>query len=146
VVTTPDAAAVVVRPEPKPEPKPVRPKSDGYTRGIAQMARGDEREALESFRSYLRGSGQPAAQRAEAERYLLSLQRKFGEIEVSCDLTGADVFVDGQHYGRTPLARSIVLKTGSHELVVTKSGYNTMRKNFNLGPGQRQPFFFRLPR
>jgi len=146
VVTTPDAGAVVVRPESTPAPKPVRPKSDGYTRGIAQMARGDEREALESFRSYLRGSGQPASQRAEAERYLLGLQRKFGEIEVSCDLAGAEVFVDGQHYGRTPLAKSIVLKTGSHELVLSKSGYNTLRKTFNLAPGQRQPFFFKLPR
>jgi hypothetical protein len=144
VAATPDAApAVVVTP---PEPRPVRPKNDGYTRGIAQMARGEEREALESFRNYLRGSGQPASQRAEAERYLISLQRKFGEIEVICDLAGAEVFVDGQRYGRTPLGKSIVLKAGAHELVVTKSGYNTVRKNFNLGPGQRQPFSFKLPR
>jgi serine/threonine protein kinase len=142
--TTADAGTAVVA---KPEPKPVhREVNDGYTRGIAHMARGEEREALEAFRGYLRGSGQPAARRAEAERYLISLQRKFGEIEVSCDLTGADVLVDGRSYGRTPLSKSIVLTAGSHELVVSKSGYNTIRKTFNLSPGQRQPFFFRLPR
>jgi hypothetical protein len=135
------------KPELKPEPKPVRRETnDGYTRGIAHLARGEEREALEDFRGYLRGSGQPAARRAEAESYLISLQRKFGDIEVSCDLPGADVFVDGRHYGRTPLAKSIVLPAGGHELVLTKSGYATVRKNFILSAGQRQPFFFRLPR
>jgi len=30
--------------------------------------------------------------------------------------------------------------------VITKPGYQTIRKSFNLGPGQRQPFSFRLPR
>jgi serine/threonine-protein kinase len=146
--TTADAgAAVAATKEPKPEARPVhREGPDGYTRGIAFLARGEEREALESFRSYLRGSGQPAARRAEAERYMLDLQRKFGEIEVSCDLVGADVLVDGRSYGRTPLARSILLNAGAHELVVSKSGYNTFRKSFTLSPGQRQPFFFRLPR
>jgi hypothetical protein len=147
--TTPDAGtAVAAKPDPKPQPQPQprREVADGYTRGIAHLARGEEREALESFRGYLRGSGQPAARRAEAERYLISLQRKFGEIEVSCDLPGADVLVDGRSYGRTPLGKTIVLTAGSHELVVSKSGYNTVRKSFNLAAGQRQPFFFRLPR
>jgi hypothetical protein len=144
VVIAPDAGTVAV--VERPGPKSAVRQKDAYDRGIAQLARGDEREALLSFRSYLRGSGQSPARRAEAERYMLGLQRKFGEIEVRCDLSGAEVFVDGQRYGTTPLSQNIVLRAGGHELVITKPGYNTIRKPFNLAAGQRQPFFFKLPR
>jgi serine/threonine-protein kinase len=161
----PDAAAIaaVTRPverptppaqDPRPEPTQKAPKApprprhedDDYTRGMASLARGDERAALESFRAYLRGPEPPPARRAEVERHMIDLQRKFGEIEVSCDLAGADVFVDGRPVGRTPLPRSILLAGGAHELVLSKDGYKTARKTFSLSPGQRQPFFFHLPR
>jgi hypothetical protein len=127
-------------------PEKKRTGPDHYARAMALLGRGDERGALEAFRAYLRGSGQPAGRREEAERRLIELQRRFGEIEVSCDLDGAEVVVDGQSYGRTPLSRGIVLSGGRHELTVSKSGYNTVHKTFTVAPGQRLPFFLRLPR
>jgi tRNA A-37 threonylcarbamoyl transferase component Bud32 len=116
---------------------------DAYARGIAHLARGDEKHALESFRAYLRGSALQPARRAEAEGYVLSLQRKFGEIEVTCD-RGAEVALDGRSVGRCPLTGGLFLLPGGHELAVTKEGYEPRRKAFRISAGDRLPFFFRL--
>jgi hypothetical protein len=130
----------------EPQQNPAGDPVDAYARGVTQLARGDERGALEAFRAYLHGASLLPARRAEAERYAIALQRKFGEIEVACDLPGADVLIDGRFVGRTPLPRSLLLDPGPHELMVLKSGYNPVRKPFHLAPGERQPFFLRLPR
>jgi tRNA A-37 threonylcarbamoyl transferase component Bud32 len=121
----------------------VREPVDAYARGITHLARGDERHALESFRTYLRGSALPAARRAEAESYVLSLQRKFGEIELTCD-RGAEVSLDGRPVGRCPLTGGLFVLPGGHELVVSKEGYEPRRKGFHISAGDRRPFFFRL--
>jgi hypothetical protein len=157
-----DAAAVALEAETQegkertPEPKPRRAALDrkaeprgrepmeAYSRGITHLARGEEGEALLAFRAYLRGDTLNPARRSEAERYLIDLQRKFGEIEVACDFPGALVQVDGRTLGRTPLSSSVVLPVGVHELAVTKEGYRPIRKSFRINGGDRQPFFFRL--
>jgi hypothetical protein len=126
----------------RPAPAPREPV-DAYARGITHLARGDERQALVSFRAYLRGSALPPARRAEAEGYVLSLQRKFGEIEVTCD-RGAEVSLDGHSIGRCPLTSGLFLLPGRHEVLVTKDGYEPRRKAFQISPGDRLPFVFRL--
>jgi hypothetical protein len=77
---------------------------------------------------------------------VIDLQRKFGELEVDCEVDGADVSVDGHPYGRTPLRHSILLPPGAHELQVTKEGYKPVRRPFRIGGGERQPFFLKMPR
>jgi hypothetical protein len=117
-----------------------------YIRGVTLLARGQEKEALEAFRVYLRGAGLPPDRRADAERHVVALQRKFGEIEVLCEVTGATVAVDGLPFGRTPLARSILLLPGAHELLVTKDGFKPLRRPFRVAGGERTPFVIRLVR
>jgi hypothetical protein len=142
--------------ESAPDPKPRRAATDrngeprsrepveSYARGIAHLARGEEGEALLAFRAYLRGDTLNPSRRSDAERHVIDLQRKFGEIEVACDFPGALVQVDGRTLGRTPLSSSVVLRTGVHELGVTKEGYQPIRKSFRINGGDRQPFFFHL--
>jgi hypothetical protein len=156
---TPDASAadasLAVTPRPsdrvvKPPHRERRTESgrdaaDAYARGITQLARRDERQALEAFRAYLRGSGLPEGRRADAEAHLITLQRKFGEIEVACEVPGAEILLDGRLVGHSPLGKSILLYPGAHELTVSKEGYLPLRKTFQIAGGQRTPFFFRLP-
>lgn len=115
-------------------------------RAVALLARGQEKEALEAFRAYLRGANLPPERRTDAERQMIALQSRFGEIEVICEVPGAEVAVDGQVHGRTPLPRGILLPPGGHELTVTKDGYRPMRKPFGITGGQRLPFIIRLGR
>jgi serine/threonine-protein kinase len=126
--------------------QPAHDRGEAYARGITHLARGDEREALEAFRTYLRGSDLSPARRSEAQGYVISLQHKFGEIEVSCELPGAEVAVDGHPVGRSPLNRSIALLPGAHEVVVTKEGYQSLHKSFRIVAGERMPLFLHLAR
>jgi serine/threonine-protein kinase len=117
-----------------------------YDKAIAYRARGEEAEALAAFRAYLRRDGLPAADRADAERQMILLQRKFGEIEVTCDLPGAEVAVDGQVYGRTPLSGPIFLMPGGHTLSLSKPGYKPISHNLRINAGERTPVRIELPR
>ena len=54
-------------------------------------------------------------------------------VDVSSTPTGADVDVDGNLFGRTPSA--IILRPGSHEIAVKKSGFIVWRKKFKLPSG-----------
>jgi hypothetical protein len=111
---------------------------------VAQLAQGKERDALESFRASLRGERLSPARRAEVERYVISLQRKFAEVEVVCEVPGAVVTIDGGVVGRTPLPRGLVLAPGAHELVLTKDGYAPVRRSFRVSAGERLPFVIKM--
>jgi hypothetical protein len=113
---------------------------------VAALTRGQEKAALESFRAYLRGANLPPARRSEAEHHVIDLQRKFGEIEVECEVAGAEISLDGRSYGKSPLRHSILTAPGAHELIVAKDGYKTVHHPFRIGGGERQPFFFKMPR
>jgi tRNA A-37 threonylcarbamoyl transferase component Bud32 len=138
------AAAAPSRRERWAEPR--REPVDAYARAVTHLARGDEREALEWFRTYLRGSGLPPARRAEAEGYSIALGRKFAEVEIDCELPGADVSLDGRPVGRSPLKKGLLVVPGLHEVVVTREGYQPLRKAIRVAGGERLPIFFRFPR
>jgi hypothetical protein len=65
---------------------------------------------------------------------------------VACEVAGAEVSVDGRPVGLTPLRNTILLRPGAHDLLITKGGYQPLRKSFRINAGEKQPFFFRLPR
>ncbi len=48
---------------------------------------------------------------------------------------GADVFVDGQASGKTPLAQSLTLPPGQHTIELRREGYRTARQEVHLGDG-----------
>ena len=80
----------------------------------------------------------------EAQRQVVELQRRFGEVEVVCDVQGATLSIDGRLAGTTPFRRSLILAPGSHQLVVSKSGYRAATRNLALRPGERQAVVFSL--
>jgi serine/threonine-protein kinase len=117
---------------------------DAYSLGITHLARGDEIEALQAFRDYLRGSGQPPARRAEAERYAIDLARKFGEVVVVCKAPGAAVSLDGKVVGHCPLPRNLFMRPGPHDIAVDKEGYQSLRRRLQVAAGQRTAVIFGL--
>jgi len=54
-------------------------------------------------------------------------------VDVSSTPDGADVDVDGSLWGKTP--STIILKPGSHEIAIKKSGFHVWRKKFKLFSG-----------
>lgn len=72
--------------------------------------------------------GQTTTVRAE-------LQPEKGVLSVTSQPKGAELFVDGQPWGKAPL-KSVEILPGAHEVRATKAGYEETRQTFEVGPGE----------
>ena len=146
----PDPAEPATPPPPPTEGINPRPRPPGgrttrsYERGIALWARGEESEALQAFRRALKQGRLTAQERADAERAVTSLQRRFGELEIVSPRRGARITIDGRRLGRTPLADPIILRPGTHELRVQVPGIPDVRERIVIKAGERQIVRLRL--
>jgi serine/threonine-protein kinase len=117
-----------------------------YQKAIDQRARGKEAEALLTLRAALAAGGLTEQERKSAETQSIGLKRKFAELEVICDLDGAQVAVDGRVQGRTPLRRPLLLKPGRRTLAITRAGYRTIMRAIDLKAEERLTLRFSVQR
>jgi hypothetical protein len=61
--------------------------------------------------------------REEAENRLSQAEAQIGQLEITADIAGAEVLIDGESIGRTPLESSWYVEPGQHEVVVSHEGY-----------------------
>lgn len=81
-----------------------------------------EADAAKHFAQYMRENKEAsAAERQEAERGLATAKASVGELRVNV-VDGAEVYVDGNLEGRSPLGGPVYLKPGSHNLEARKDG------------------------
>jgi hypothetical protein len=66
------------------------------------------------------------------------LQKIVGRINLST-IDGAEVFVDGNLVGVTPLSGPIELEAGSHQITVKKAGFHVWNNHVTLDPKQLLP-------
>ncbi|MFO0570212.1 MAG: PEGA domain-containing protein [Polyangiaceae bacterium] len=82
-----------------------------------------EADAAKHFAQYLRENKEASAmERQEAEKGLSTAKASVGEIAVNVSTEGADVYVDGNLEGRSPLPGPVYLKPGSHNVEARKDG------------------------
>ncbi len=76
---------------------------------LAEQALGHWREAYEHLASALRHTDDPwiSAHHATLDVALREIASRLGAVEVSCNVHGAEVRVDGRVVGKTPLAESV---------------------------------------
>jgi hypothetical protein len=72
---------------------------------------------------------------AELKLELVEMQGRVAHASVKTHLPGADVVVDDQIVGRTPLQRSLTVAPGQHKIEVRRAGYATARQDLLLGDG-----------
>jgi hypothetical protein len=97
-------------------------------------------EAVKLFEKFLeraKGEAPRAALRAAQQRYD-ALRRKLVSIQVLCSAEGADVTVDDEVVGVTPLQSGIYLEPGSHRLSLRKQGYMPFELELALGAGEHR--------
>ena len=83
----------------------------------SELRSAHEADAARHFAQYMRENKEAsAAERQEAEKGLSTAKAGLGEITVSVDIADADVYVDGNLEGRSPLPAPVYLKPGSHTL------------------------------
>ncbi|HEY2515628.1 MAG TPA: PEGA domain-containing protein, partial [Polyangiaceae bacterium] len=110
-----------------------------YNLALVQNRQGDFAGASASLRTFIESGGAeiPAARRAEVEHLLFDLEARVAAIEVSTNVAGADVTVDGQPSGTTPLGSPVRLNPGPHTIAAAKSGFSPAHREIDLTSGQR---------
>lgn len=103
-------------------------------------------EAAEAYETFLGRGGTlapPEIIRA-ARASLEALQGQLGRVKLRCSENGADVKLDDQPVGQTPLEKWIYLKPGSHALEVCKEGFLCRRETLSFVAGDRKELQFEL--
>ena len=73
--------------------------------------------------------------KTSVEFNLTPMEGRLAHLAVKSRLPGADVMVDGELFGRTPLTSSLTLMPGAHKLELVRRGYRTARSEVTLGDG-----------
>ena len=110
-----------------------------YNLALVQNRQGDFAGASASLRTFIESGGAeiPPARRTEVEHLLVDLEARVAAIEITTNVAGADVTVDGQPSGITPLASPIRLNPGPHTIAAVKLGFSPSSKEIDLASGQR---------
>jgi tetratricopeptide (TPR) repeat protein len=93
-----------------------------YNIGEAQYQLQDYAAALTTFDRYLAESTPTDSRRTEVETNVEILRARVGHIGIATIPSGADVTVDDQPVGRTPIERPVLVSIGHRKVVATIAG------------------------
>jgi Tetratricopeptide repeat len=96
-------------------------------------------EALKTLQAYLNegGSQIPADKRAGVENEIRQLEGRIGQIEVKVNVEGAQIFVDDELVGTSPLGQPAIISVGHRKIVVSKTGLPTQERFIDVAAGDR---------
>jgi hypothetical protein len=92
---------------------------------------------LDSIRRYLdeAGSVLTAEERQRADEIVATVQGFVSELHLRVDQKGADVLVDGEKVGVTPLAGKVMIDVGHRKITVRKQGFRDAVKEIEVTGG-----------
>jgi hypothetical protein len=91
------------------------------------------------------GSRISADDKATVDGALAAIRNLVGTVKLTVDEPGANVAVDGELVGTTPLEQPLVLDLGKHRLVVTKAGYDQTERTIEIAGGSETSLGLTLP-
>lgn len=93
-----------------------------YNIGETQYQLQDYAGALTTFTGYLGESGPNEAHRAEVQGTIEVLRTRVGHLTITTDPPGADVAIDEQSVGKTPLEGRVLVGVGRRKVSATMTG------------------------
>jgi hypothetical protein len=116
-----------------------------YNIGETQYQLQDYAGALTTFERYVAESGANDGHRAEVEANLDVLRARVGHVAVSTVPVGADVTVDDQPAGRTPLDRALLVSIGHRKVVATLAGRPAVTRYVDVAAGDNLAVTLSMP-
>jgi tetratricopeptide (TPR) repeat protein len=98
-----------------------------YNIGQVRIQLGNYARARLALERYLREGGDqlPAARLEAVKGDLDMLEGRTATLKIQSSVVGAEVLVDGEAVGVTPLAEPVLMNAGDHSVEVRKPGYRT---------------------
>ena len=84
---------------------------------------------------YLKDASISADERSDAERLRDTLAQFTAPVTFTVTEAGADIAVDGESIGQSPLAGPVTLDMGARKVDVTKAGFKPFSSSVNVGAG-----------
>ncbi|UQA56078.1 PEGA domain-containing protein [Polyangium aurulentum] len=104
--------------------------------GLAELKASKPREAAEHLSIFLRDApGASADEKQAAQKGLDDAKARLGTLFITVNVAGADVSVNGQAAGKTPLPGPVFLDPGSREIEVKKEGFEPAKELLVVAPG-----------
>ncbi|HEY1549353.1 MAG TPA: PEGA domain-containing protein [Kofleriaceae bacterium] len=109
-----------------------------YNLALALMNLDKTIEAYDNFDAALKYGEAPLQSKDKfdsAKNYLVILSHAIGEVEVTCNKTGAKVAIDGREVFTAPGTYKGKVKVGRHQIVATLEGHPTRVEATDIQPG-----------
>lgn len=95
--------------------------------------------AIETFTEYLKlgGGAIPEERRTEVDTNIMRLRARVGELWVSANTPGGEVWIDNHLAGKLPLKAPILVNAGPCVVRVSSSGYKQVTRELRIAGGDR---------
>jgi PEGA domain len=118
-----------------------------YNLGVVSMALGDSASAYEYFERYLVEGGDlvPSTMQSEVRQEMRDLAENVASVDVSVDVAGAELFVDDDAVGKSPLGHALRLNAGTHRVSARASGFGSVTRTLKVAGRDRIRVQLELP-
>jgi hypothetical protein len=109
-----------------------------YNLAQVQVERHDSVAALNLFGQYLQQGGNEidAERRAQVERDMQALRGRVADLTIECNVTGAQLTIDGVESGTLPLAGPVQVNSGVRQVTLAKPGYQSVSRSVTIAGAQ----------
>lgn len=118
-----------------------------YNIAMCHLELQDYKDAMETFELYLEEGGTEISQDRvqEVQDRLKEIKSILCQVTLDVDVEGAEILVDGQKLGTTPLEGILFLDAGEHILRIHKEGHEPYEKEIVLSRGEKASYSIQLP-
>jgi hypothetical protein len=104
-------------------------------------------DALKTLQAFLSEAGAqiPPDRRASVENDVRQLQNRVGQVDVKVNVDGAQILVDDEPVGTSPLAQPAVVSVGHRKITATKAGMAAQDRFVDVAAGDRASVAFDFP-
>lgn len=109
-----------------------------YNIGICLYKMGRYVEALTELTAYLSEGGDeiPQDRKQEVDSILQEITSYIGQLNVTCNVDGAWILVDGKPVGETPLPAALDIDVGEHVVELKKKGFEPVKVTISVPGGK----------
>lgn len=105
-----------------------------YNIGQVHRQRNDYASALRVFERYLKEGGADidAKRKAEIDKEIAQLKGRVATLQITTNVPGAEILVDDEPIGKTPLPQGVLVNSGKRRITASKEGRVPVSKIINV--------------